>query len=153
MKKQQKCPQCGGPIVAVRQSPNSPLNSDQFDASKAGDYYCETCPSNDRGQKPLCYWRERELPDVVNCKHENFTANVAVNRLEDIGRFAADVRIECVDCGVPMRFIGLPCGVDLNGAAVNSDATEARLAIAPKEEVIPPIEGGKPVGFSVRRKA
>lgn len=85
------------------------------------------------------------------CKHENFDASVAVNRLEDCGRLTADVRIKCRDCGVPMRFIGLPAGVDLNGAAVSIEATEARLAIAPQDEVIPKLEGGKPSGFSVRK--
>lgn len=87
----------------------------------------------------------------MGCKHENFAAQVDVTRLEDIGRFTADVRIECVDCGVPMRFIGLPAGVSLNGAAVSIDATEARLAIAPKNEVIPALEDGSIHGFSVRR--
>ncbi len=57
-----KCPRCGGPLIAVRQSANSPLNADQFDAVKAGDYYCPSCPSNDRGHTPLCYWWEHELP-------------------------------------------------------------------------------------------
>ena len=90
--------------------------------------------------------------DPDQCKHENFDASVEVNRLEDIGRFVADVKINCLDCGVPFRFIGLPAGVDINGAAVSADATEARLSIAPKGEVITSIEGGKPTGFSIRRK-
>lgn len=52
-----------------------------------------------------------------------------------------------------MRFLGLPAGLDLEGAAVSADATEARLAIAPKGEVVTAIEGGTPVGFSVRRES
>jgi uncharacterized protein YbaR (Trm112 family) len=56
------CPQCRGPLEEVCQSPNSPLNRYQFDSCKAGDYYCDRCPGNDRGQQPLCYWWERELP-------------------------------------------------------------------------------------------
>lgn len=86
----------------------------------------------------------------MSCKHENFAANVDVVRLSDSGRFAADVRINCTQCGMPMRFIGLPCGLDLNGAATNPDATEARLAIAPKGEVISFLDGA-PMGFSIRR--
>lgn len=62
--RERKCPQCGGPLRKVRQSPTSPLNRDQFDARKAGDYYCETCPDNDRGNSKLCYWWEDELPAV-----------------------------------------------------------------------------------------
>jgi uncharacterized protein with PIN domain len=62
--KQTKCPRCGGKLEPVRQSPNSPLNRYQFDAAKAGDYYCDACPDNGRGHKPLCYWWESELPDA-----------------------------------------------------------------------------------------
>ncbi len=88
---------------------------------------------------------------MTACQHDDFIANVAVNRITDTGRFTADVRIRCRQCGIPMRFIGLPAGLDMDGASVSADATEARLAIAPKGEVIPAIEGGMPTGFSVRR--
>ena len=87
----------------------------------------------------------------MRCQHISFEAKVDVDRLVDTGRFAANIRIWCTECGVPMRFIGLPAGLDMNGAAVSVDATEARLAIAPKGEVIPALEGGIPTGFSVRR--
>lgn len=84
------------------------------------------------------------------CEHPDFAASVTVNRLADSGRFAADVTIRCTACGVPFRFIGLPCGVDLNGAAVSVDGTEARLAIAPQGEVATPFDGAAS-GFTVRR--
>lgn len=84
------------------------------------------------------------------CEHKDFAAEVDVHRLEDSGRFQADVRIKCTECGLPFRFIGLPAGLDLNGAAVSPDGTEARLAIGPKGEVMNALEGG-PVGFTVRR--
>jgi len=77
----------------------------------------------------------------MSCEHRDFEASVEVNRLEDTGRFNADVRIKCVECGTPFRFIGLPAGVDLNGAAVSIDGTEGRFAIAAKG------------GFTVRREA
>lgn len=86
----------------------------------------------------------------MTCNHEDFAANVAVIRLSDTGRFQADITIKCSQCGVPMRFIGLPAGVDLNGAAVSVDGTEGRFAIAPQGEVVNVIEGG-PVGFTARR--
>lgn len=86
------------------------------------------------------------------CKHENFHATVDVSRLERECpmRYMADVRIACMDCGVPMRFIGLPGGLDLNGAATSADATEGRFAIAPKGEVIPPLSPDSVHGFSIR---
>jgi len=65
------------------------------------------------------------------CEHKAFAANVAVNRLEDTGKFAADVTIRCRDCNLPFQFIGLPCGLNSEGAAVSVDGTEARLAIVP----------------------
>ena len=87
------------------------------------------------------------------CKHENFLADVQVNRLPEteggpVKRYCADVRIKCTDCDLPFRFIGLPAGLDLNGAATSIDATEARLAIAPKGEVVSGMEGVR--GFSIR---
>jgi hypothetical protein len=83
------------------------------------------------------------------CKHESFVCEVDVNRLEDEHRFQADVRVRCAQCSVPFRFIGLPAGLDLNGAAVSVDGTEGRFAIAPKGEVVTPLEGVG--GFTVRR--
>lgn len=93
---------------------------------------------------------------MSTCKHENFEAQVDVNRLQHKEgddsklRFTADVRIRCTECGVPMRFIGLPAGLDLNGASVSADGCEGRFAIAPKGEVVNVIEGA-PLGFTIRR--
>ena len=68
------------------------------------------------------------------CQHEHFAASVTVNRLEDVRKFAADVTIRCTDCNTPFRFLGLPAGLRMGGAAVSFDGTEARLAIAPLDE-------------------
>lgn len=86
------------------------------------------------------------------CEHHNFDATVSVARLEDTGRFSADVKINCADCGKPMRFIGLPIGLDLNGAAVSPDGTEARLAIHPVNEQVPGLADDEPAGFRIIRK-
>jgi len=56
------CPQCGSPLEQVCQSVNSMLNAEQFESVKAGDYYCPTCPDNDRGKDKKCYWWIKELP-------------------------------------------------------------------------------------------
>lgn len=87
----------------------------------------------------------------MKCDHKTFTAFVTVNRLEDSGRFNADVRIQCVDCKEFFRFLGLPPGVDLNGATVSVDGEEARLAIGPREQVASMLDGDCPVGFTVRK--
>lgn len=66
------------------------------------------------------------------CKHMNFDAAVKVARLEDSGRFMAELRITCMDCGVPMQFMGLQPGLNLDGATVSLDGLEANLAIHPQ---------------------
>lgn len=90
----------------------------------------------------------------MKCEHLNFAACVDVNRITNkegvVERYQADIRIQCDKCGLPFRFIGLPAGLDLNGAATSVDAQEARLAIAPKGEVLSVMDGA-PVGFSVKK--
>ena len=85
------------------------------------------------------------------CEHTDFEANVAVARINDTGRFMADVTVKCAGCGTPMKFLGLPLGLDMNSATVNFDGTEARLAIHPAGETVPPINGVE--GFSIRKVA
>lgn len=87
----------------------------------------------------------------MKCDHENFDVDVRVNRLTDSGRLGADITIHCAVCGEPFRFLGLPCGLNLNGASVSADGTEARLAIGTAETVANIIDGVCPVGFTVRR--
>lgn len=76
----------------------------------------------------------------MSCKHENFEAHVAVARIEDKGRFMADVSIKCRDCGVPMQFMGLEPGMDYNGARVSLDGLEARMGIHPKGQRPNPLQ-------------
>lgn len=54
------CPICLGSLKPVVQSANSPLNEYQFNAVKAGDYYCTLC-KGDEGNTPFKYWWAREL--------------------------------------------------------------------------------------------
>lgn len=86
------------------------------------------------------------------CPHMNFSANVDVSRLETSGRFMADVRIKCTECGEPFRFLGLPAGIDLDGAAVSVDGFEARLAIGTRETVANIIESDNITSFTVRKE-
>jgi hypothetical protein len=82
------------------------------------------------------------------CRHEDFKANVRVARLEDSGRFMAEITVRCSQCDKPFQFLGLEPGVDLDGARVSIDGLEANIAIAP--------EGARPnplqrMSFGVRR--
>lgn len=69
------------------------------------------------------------------CLHTNFSALVRVACFEEGKGWSADVTIHCTDCHTPMQFLGLPAGVDLQGATVSVDGLEARLAIAPQGTV------------------
>lgn len=93
-----------------------------------------------------------------DCVHLNFLADVSVSRLKNeeeapddqpVSNYLAEVKIKCSECGKPFRFIGLPCGVDLTGAAVSIDGQEARLRILPYDQVLTPLEGL--TGFTVKR--
>lgn len=56
------CPQCRTELSRVERGPESPLNEYQFDAVKAGDWYCDKCLPNDRAQSNLyCYWWDHEV--------------------------------------------------------------------------------------------
>lgn len=76
----------------------------------------------------------------MSCKHESFEAFVSVARLEDTGRFLAEIRIQCRDCGVPMQFKGLEPGYDAEGARVSLDGLEARIGIHPQGERPDPLQ-------------
>lgn len=89
------------------------------------------------------------------CEHLNFAAEVDVNRItaEEGGnpyRWMAEIRVKCADCGIPMRFIGLPPGMDFNSPCVAINAEEARMPIAPRGHVLSELEGA-PQGFSIRK--
>jgi hypothetical protein len=70
----------------------------------------------------------------------NFHSHVVINRIEDTGRFMADVTIKCLDCGEPFQFIGLQPGLNMNGATVSIDGLEARMAILPNSQAMSPLE-------------
>lgn len=80
------------------------------------------------------------------CEHENFKANVIVNRLKDSGGFICDIRINCAECDLPFEFPGLPAGLSFSEARVSPDAQELRLPIKPKGTLVFPAVPG----FDVR---
>lgn len=76
----------------------------------------------------------------MSCKHMEFAAHVQVARLEDSGRFSAEITIHCAECRTPFQFLGLLPGVKMNGATVSIDGLEARMAIAPQGAQPNPIQ-------------
>lgn len=82
------------------------------------------------------------------CEHHNFDANVRVCRIEDKGRFVAEVSIKCVDCGVPMQFMGLEPGLNFDGATVSLDGLELNIGIHPEGQRPNPMQ--KLLGYSFK---
>lgn len=68
------CPECGDDLDRVVN--NGPLNDDQFDAVKAGDWYCKKCKS-DAAATGFKYWLDRQLPVVVYQTCDRCTALAA----------------------------------------------------------------------------
>jgi hypothetical protein len=62
------------------------------------------------------------------CDHRSFSASVIVNRFGNDEKYIVEVQAHCNDCEMPLKFLGLPMGLDMNGAAVSVDRQEARLA-------------------------
>ncbi|MGQ6073491.1 hypothetical protein ACUNGV_27925 [Serratia sp. IR-2025] len=76
--------------------------------------------------------KERPGESIMSCEHMNFDATVRVARIEDKGRFMAEIRITCRDCGTPMQFMGLAPGYSISGAHVSLDGMEANIGIFPR---------------------
>ena len=88
---------------------------------------------------------------MTKCKHEAFHVAANIHGFEDTGGFLAEIRINCRQCGHPFQFMGLELGLNLNGAAMDVDGQEARLAIAPVGEIPQPLDKGLVSGFRVKQ--
>lgn len=55
------CPVCGKELIRVRYPANSPLNREQWASQRAGDWYCETCPSGWATNRPYRYFWDHEV--------------------------------------------------------------------------------------------
>ena len=84
----------------------------------------------------------------MSCKHENFNVQADIARLEDIGRFMMNVHVWCEDCGVEMKFLGLPGGLNFDRPTVSVDGLCLRAPIHPEGKDVPKVEGL--TGFDVK---
>jgi hypothetical protein len=66
---------------------------------------------------------------VNDCTHTDFEATVDVNRLEDLIPlgFSVDVRIVCLGCREPLRFLCPDVGLLPDRPALSVDGTELRI--------------------------
>lgn len=70
------------------------------------------------------------------CPHEDFVAEVDVNRLSTteggpIDAYAADVRVRCAACDEPFRWIGVPAGMSGARPMCSVDETELHAPLRP----------------------
>lgn len=76
----------------------------------------------------------------MDCDHPDFKARVDVGRLTDcfgvVTSYMAEIQVHCTACGTRFRFLGLPGGFHLAGAAVSVDGYDAAIAITPGDDVI-----------------
>lgn len=74
------------------------------------------------------------------CEHEDFAADVRVQRLGDGGNirnFVAEVSIRCTVCGEPFHFLGPECGFSFTKPTIDVMATTLHAPIAPGKAPIP----------------
>lgn len=89
---------------------------------------------------------------MSDCAHENFAANVAVNRITDteggpVGGFLADITVSCADCDEPFCWRGLPMGLSHLAPTASLDAT---VMTAPLHPMSDPTTGIGMPGFNVK---
>ncbi len=69
-----------------------------------------------------------------DCTHQQFRADVDVNRFEDTGAFMADIRVQCIACGEPFRFLGVDAGLRWDRPTCSIDGRELHAPIEPEGE-------------------
>lgn len=84
------------------------------------------------------------------CPHLVFEAHVIVDRLDEVGKFLANVNVRCRDCRTRFRWQGLQMGVDLQGTMVSVDGFELRGAIVPDGHLTS-LMAGPVSGFPIPR--
>ena len=93
--------------------------------------------------------------DENPCPHEDFTADVAVNRLQDgqdvTTGYSADIRVRCVECEERFVWVGLPFGLRPDAPTVSVDGFEMRAPLRP--ESAPEDYGFDSPGFTIRVKS
>lgn len=69
------------------------------------------------------------------CQHaDEFGVTVTVTRMEDTGRFTADIKVRCASCGEPFRFLGVPPGIRWDRPTCSIDGLELHVPIEPEGE-------------------
>ncbi len=105
-------------------------------------YLCSKCDGRlsylgPDGEKVGCDCKESVRDtEIVLCGHKNFRTSVDVTRLEDIAAFCAEIRINCIDCGMVFRFKGCPGGWNLHGPTISPGGTQLTIPIEPISPIV-----------------
>lgn len=83
----------------------------------------------------------------LDCPHLEFNVSVEVVRIENVGRFAADISIACKECRLPFEFYGLPLGCSLDMMMIGLNG-ELRAPIKPAGSTPGALRGVS--GFGIR---
>lgn len=84
-----RCLHCGKLLTEIRYPTGSPFNRDQWDSMRAGDWVCESCPGNERGQSGMCYFWAHELNRGDQCAAGAVAARPEGGRDERIAELEA----------------------------------------------------------------
>jgi hypothetical protein len=71
-------------------------------------------------------------PQQRACPHREFRAAVAIQRVEDTGRFIAEITVTCAECALPFRFLGAPAGIAWDRPTASIDGTTLNAPIEPE---------------------
>jgi hypothetical protein len=61
---------------------------------------------------------------------------VKMTRMEDSGKFVAEISVSCALCETKFRFLGVPAGISFDRPMVSVDGTELRAPMAPQNEPV-----------------
>ena len=88
----------------------------------------------------------------MSCPHENFLANVNVNRLTDkdggpVNSYNCELTVVCADCGLNFRFICPDYGMLPDRPSISPDGQELRVYCEPSDGSL---TINKRMGFKIR---
>jgi hypothetical protein len=80
------------------------------------------------------------------CYHNNFHTTSTITRIVDDGfvvsEFRLDIKVHCVECGLPFEFVGPPCGISDIEPTTSYDRKELRMPIKASSD---PVDNAKSI--------
>lgn len=83
------------------------------------------------------------------CRHEKIEVKHRIKYIEALDRYVLSVIVQCAQCQAYFRFLGLPRGVDLEGATLAVDGTTGLFGIYPENQTPKVLSPDTPVGMLI----